>query len=198
MAECANYKIHTSLLDDQMELEMYGYNDKIADFAAQSVQMLKQMKDANLEHEFNQAKEKGLKMYKNKYSIQTAQQASFLKQVMLRPLVCEFKTMSDLLEPYTYEQFSQDLKTWLCTGRLVISVAGNISGEKSIEVAENVINALALKPVAVEDLAVDQVIRFKEGKTVTFEEPVRDTSNENSCAFVIYQDDFPETKLVTK
>lgn len=86
----------------------------------------------------------------------------------------------------------------MCSGRLVISIAGNMSEAQAIEVAEKAVSALALKPVAVNELPVDQTTRLKEGKTITFEEPVRDEKNENSCALVLYQDDYADSKTTTK
>lgn len=106
--------------------------------------------------------------------------------------------MSELLEAYTYENFKEHMKTWLKTGRIVVSVAGNVDEAQAVKMAEKAIGGLSLTPVPVDKLPYNQITRLKEGKTVTFEEPVHDPKNDNSGVYVVYQDDFAESVLPTR
>ena len=65
----------------------------------------------------------------------------------------EKKTLRNILENYTFEEFVHESQEWLKSGRTLWYVSGNIAKEEALYLAERVTEILALEPVEKEDLA---------------------------------------------
>lgn len=99
----------------------------------------------------------------------------------------EHMQMHDNLERYTYEDFQEELKQWLKTGRQCWFVCGNYDNQQ----AENLINEsqkhLDLKPIKIEDLPEVRALAIEDGHSFIVERDLVDKENENSCIITYYE-----------
>mmetsp|Transcript_12503 Transcript_12503/g.21034 ORF Transcript_12503/g.21034 Transcript_12503/m.21034 type:complete len:366 (+) Transcript_12503:1830-2927(+) len=145
------------------------------------------MQGENLEEIFNQVKEKLLLDYKNSYLQQSYQQAFALLECCMYPLTYEKDELRTILEHYTYQQFSAQLKDWLVSGRYVWYVSGNISHDESVALVDNIRSLLSLKSVAVPEMNEVKMIKVEDGDSHGVWAPLKDATNENSCVASYYQ-----------
>ena len=100
----------------------------------------------------------------------------------------EFRQLAKCLEPYTYEQFKADLSDWLKSGLFVFYFHGNLSKEVCSEISQKTLDVLKLSPlVPFEETADVRITKLEAGKTLWYEEILKDEKNQNSCSMVVYQ-----------
>lgn len=73
MADCAKMNYMLDIHQDNIEIQMAGFNDKMSTYAIEIVQRMLDMKNADLSHTFENIKEKLLIDWKNFYLNQTFQ-----------------------------------------------------------------------------------------------------------------------------
>ena len=71
MASCANLNFELVVAPDNVEFTWSGFNDSLPVFVLETIQRIKNMKQANLKEIFEQKKEAMLQEYKNFYLNQT-------------------------------------------------------------------------------------------------------------------------------
>lgn len=99
----------------------------------------------------------------------------------------ERNILSAMLVDYTYDDFKNQLKNWLVSGRQVWFVAGNTSPLIATELVQNVIEKLALKPFDINELGEVKTLAIEAGKTYSIQVPLEDKKNENSCSLTWFE-----------
>ena len=67
MGECAELDFSLEVLADCIQIQWNGYNDSMPAFVSGLMERMKEMRESDMEHTFNQVKEKLLLDYKNFY-----------------------------------------------------------------------------------------------------------------------------------
>jgi len=138
------------------------------------------MKSLDLSDIFDTKKEELMQNYKNHYLQQTFRLAWGQVSYHIQDWNTERKLMRELLEKYTLQDFSADLKNWMVSGRMVWGFFGNISTESALQTVENARAQFKLKCTARDQLTPFKVISLPVGEQrIDFE--VEDPTNENSC-----------------
>ncbi len=91
-----------------------------------------------------------------------------------------------MLINYTYENFSEHMKGWMVSGRMVWGFLGNISTGAALGIVENAREQLKLKCTPRDQLTPFKVMKLPVGEQrIDFD--VVDQSNENSCLVTYLQ-----------
>lgn len=91
-----------------------------------------------------------------------------------------------ILETYTYEQFSESLKSWLLNGRYQWFIAGNFTKENAITLVKNTKEKFGLNGVKISDLPTVNMIKIEMGKSYQLDLQLKDEKNENACVLSTY------------
>lgn len=84
MAEMAGMSFSHVFAHDNMQFTWSGYHQKIANFVRETIAQVKECNSAQVQNEFNQAKEKLVQAWKNSYLDQTFRQAfAFLDTALI-------------------------------------------------------------------------------------------------------------------
>ena len=136
MANCANLSFSVTPMYDNINFTWSGFNDSMPVYIEESIGRLLSMKDESVSESlreiFEQVKEKLLADWKNFYYEQSYQQAFALFESLMLNLSLEQRQMRKHLENYTFEDFQQQHRDWLMSGRYVWYVTGNYGHEEAI------------------------------------------------------------------
>lgn len=94
--------------------------------------------------------------------------------------------MQEILEKFEFEDFKQQLENWLCSGRLVWGVFGNIDKDQAIQIGEKANKAFNLKPTAREDLHEHRLCQINKGEW-RLDFKVQPETNDNSAYVTMFQ-----------
>jgi secreted Zn-dependent insulinase-like peptidase len=140
MANCANLSFDVYPVYDSVNFTWAGFNHTMPIYIEDSIQRLMKMQEEadgeKLEEIFNHVKEKLMGDWKNLYYEQSYQQAFALFENVMVNAAVEQSQMRTILEAYTYQDFKDDLKGWLKSGRQCWYVTGNYDHEAAIELVE--------------------------------------------------------------
>jgi len=92
-----------------------------------------------------------------------------------------------ILETYTFEMFTDQLKSWLVNGRYQWFICGNFTKERAITLVKTTKEKFALKGVKISDLPKINMIKIEMGKSYQLDLPLKDDKNENACVLSYYQ-----------
>mmetsp|Transcript_1318 Transcript_1318/g.1693 ORF Transcript_1318/g.1693 Transcript_1318/m.1693 type:complete len:895 (-) Transcript_1318:261-2945(-) len=198
MADCADLSFSLDLLYDNIGFTWNGYDDSLFNFVQETMTKLIKMKDASLEKEFSQVKEKLLIDWKNAYLQQSYQMMLELRETIFYNNSFSKKEQRALLENYTYEQFMQGLSTWLTSGRFLVFVTGNYTKEEALLIGEGLTEKAGLKTINMGDIPPVQVTKLEKGACHVLEQSIADDDNENSCLLSVMETGMVEDNVKTK
>lgn len=91
-----------------------------------------------------------------------------------------------LLETYTFDDFHDELQTWLVTGSQTWFVHGNFDKYQAMEIVTNSRDLLNLKEFATDQLAKVKPLELKEGEAIHLEEQLNDKNGHYECLLTYY------------
>lgn len=138
------------------------------------------MKSQDLAAIFETKKEELLQNYKNHYLQQTFRLAWGQVSYHIQDWNTERKLMRELLTTYTLKDFSEHLKNWMVSGRMVWGFFGNISTESALQTVESARAQFKLKCTPRDQLTPFKVISLPLGEQ-RIDFGVEDPTNENSA-----------------
>lgn len=93
--------------------------------------------------------------------------------------------MKDVLVPYTYSQFKEQLAHWMQSGHMIWAIFGNFDKQTVLEVVKDARAQLNIKATPRAELPEVHVLNPEKGDhRVDFR--VEDESNDNSCLVSYY------------
>lgn len=92
-----------------------------------------------------------------------------------------------LLESYNFDDFYDELQTWLVTGTQTWFVHGNFNKIQALDIVKNARDLLSLKEFASDQLAKVKPLELKEGESVQLQERVSDQNAQYECLLTYYQ-----------
>lgn len=103
MADCARMGFSMAILHDNINLTFNGFNDKMPTYIVEIITRILKMKEANLQHTFENVKEKVLLAWKNFYLDQTFRQIMPAFRVLLYENSWEQRQQREILDALTFE-----------------------------------------------------------------------------------------------
>ena len=136
-ASCADLDFTLANSSNGISLSWSGFNDSMMVYISQTLAKLKELKTADLEDVFEIVKIYQLQQWKNYYNkVEYLQVCQTFGQLAL-DVSFEKCKLRELLEKYDFKQFSDQMKTWMVSGRCEWFIIGNIGSSQSIEVVKN-------------------------------------------------------------
>ena len=163
MADCAKMGFGLNVLHDNLSFSFNGFNDKMPTYIIEIMKRILTMKDSDQKNTFDNIKEKMLLDYKNFYLDQTFRQIMPTFRVLMYKNAWEHRELRKVLEDFTYEQFMDQVKTWLKGGQYVFYVYGNYEANGAIKLVEQVRDLLKLAPTNMKKLPHVNSLQLQEG-----------------------------------
>lgn len=174
---------------DDVQFFWKGYNDTLFAFVYESLQFIVELKDYDYEllHEvFDQAKDH---LTDEWTALEHAQPYKLAHEMLQNILVNNGTRKQDLLqllETYTFDDFHDELQTWLVTGSQTWFVHGNFDKYQAMEIVTNSRDLLNLKEFATDQLAKVKPLELKEGEAIHLEEQLNDKNGHYECLLTYY------------
>ena len=125
--------------------------------------------------------------YKNHYLQQTYPQAFAAIKSVVNELAFEPRDLGAELEKYTYEQFKEEMKSWLVSGRCTWLITGNLSDQQALGIVEKARKSLDLSTPELDELQGVRIISLKEGTAQRIQCPLSDKTNDNNCVLSYFE-----------